>query len=191
MITTEKSRKELTQEQRDNILDTLKDRFEKNMHRHKGLSWDKVRAKLEANSEKLWTLYEMERTGGEPDVIAQDGRDDIYTFFDCTEETPYGRRNVCYDREALDSRKENKPKNSAMDLANEMGIEMLTEEQYRELQKFGEFDTKTSSWLKTPSEVRQLGGALVGDRRYNRVFICHNGAQSYYAARAFRGLLRV
>ena len=161
------------------------------MHRHKVLDWAKVQTKLEANPEKLWSLHEMERTGGEPDVVGQDKKRGEYVFFDCSAETPNGRRSVCYDREGLESRKEHKPENNAIDMAAAMGIELLTEEEYGELQKFGDFDTKTSSWVKTPSDIRKLGGALYGDRRYGRVFVGHNGAQSYYSARAFRGSLRV
>ncbi|MGA7077389.1 MAG: DUF4256 domain-containing protein [Terriglobales bacterium] len=186
-----KNKKELTPEQREQLLRTLKARFEKNMNRHKGLEWAKAQAKLEANAEKLWSLSEMERTGGEPDVVGQDKKTGEYIFYDCAEDSPKGRRSLCYDREALDSRKEHKPKDSAVDMAAAMGIELLTEEQYRELQKLGEFDTKTSSWVKTPSAVRELGGALFCDRRFNTVFVYHNGAESYYAGRAFRGLLRV
>jgi len=181
----------LSQEQRETLLRTLKSRFEKNMNRHKGLEWAKVPAKLEANTGKLWSISEMERTGGEPDVVGQDKKTGEYVFIDCSAESPKGRRSLCYDREALDSRKENKPKNSAIDMAASMGIEILTEEQYRELQKIGEFDTKTSSWIKTPSDIRKLGGALFCDRRYDTVFVYHNGAESYYSARGFRGSLKV
>ena len=184
-------KKELSPKQREELLTALKARFEKNMNRHEGLDWAKVRAKLEANTEKLWSLNEMERTGGEPDVVGHDKKTDEYIVFDCSAETPKGRTSVCYDREGLESRKEHRPKNTAMDMAAAMGIELLTEEQYLELQKFGDFDTKTSSWVKTPSDIRKLGGALYCDRRYGRVFVGHNGAQSYYAARAFRGWLRV
>ena len=173
------------------LLNTLKARFDKNMNRHKGVEWSKVQAKLEGNSEKLWSLNEMEKTGGEPDVVGHDKKTGEYIFYDCSAESPNGRRSVCYDQEALESRKEHKPKNSAVGLATVMGIELLTEEQYRELQKLGEFDTKTSSWVKTPSDIRKLGGALFCDRRYGHVFLSHNGAESYYAARGFRGLLRV
>src|SRR5205085_4633033 len=183
--------KELSPEQREELLRALKARFDKNMHRHKGLAWAKVKAKLEANGEKLWSLNEMERTGGEPDVVACDKKTGEYVFYDCSAESPKGRRSVCYDREALDSRKEHKPEDNASDLAAAMGVELLTEEQYRELQKLGNFDTKTSSWVKTPSDIRKLGGALFCDRRYDTVFVYHNGAESYYAARAFRGSLRV
>jgi hypothetical protein len=186
-----KSKKELSSAQRTELLATLQARFERNMNRHSGLEWAKVQARLEANSEKLWSLNEMERTGGEPDVVAHDKKTGEYIFFDCSAETPKGRVSVCYDREGWLSRKEARPKNTALDMAAEMGIELLTEEQYFELQKLGEFDTKTSSWIKTPAEIRKLGGALYGDRRYGRVFIGHNGAQSYYAARAFRGSLKV
>ena len=182
---------ELSAEQREELLRALKARFEKNMNRHNGLEWAKVQAKLEANTEKLWSLNEMERTGGEPDVVGHDEKTGEYIFWDCSAESPKGRRNVCYDREALEARKEYKPKDNAMDMADAMGIEILTEEQYRELQKLGNFDTKTSSWLKTPFEIRKLGGAIFADRRYNHVFVYHNGAESYYGARAFRGSLRV
>jgi len=188
---TKSNKKELSKEQQGELLKTLKTRFEKNMNRHKGIEWTKVEAKLKANPQKLWSLNEMERTGGEPDVVGHDKKTDEYIFYDCSAESPNGRRSVCYDREALESRKENKPKNSAMDMAADMGIEILTEEQYRELQKLGKFDTKTSSWLKTPYEIRKLGGAIFGDWRYGNVFVYHNGADSYYAARGFRGLLRV
>ena len=185
------SKKELSPGQREELLRTLKARFEKNMNRHKGIEWAKVQAKLEVNAKQLWSLNEMERTGGEPDVVGFDKKTGEYLFYDCSAESPKGRRSVCYDREALEARKEHKPKDSAMDMAAGMGIELLTEEQYRELQKLGDFDTKTSSWVKTPSEIRKLGGALYCDRRYNHVFVYHNGAESYYGARAFRGLLRV
>jgi hypothetical protein len=183
--------KELSPEQRKALLVVLKARFEKNMSRHKGLEWAKVQAKLEANAEKMWSLNEMERTGGEPDVVGHDKRTGGYIFCDCSAESPKGRRSVCYDREALQSRKEHKPENNAIDMAAAMGIELLTEEQYRELQKLGDFDTKTSSWVKTSSDIRKLGGALFCDRRYDTVFLYHNGAESYYAARAFRGSLRI
>jgi hypothetical protein len=183
--------KKLSSQQREELLTALKARFEKNMNRHKGLEWTKVQAKLEANAEKLWSLNEMERTGGEPDVIGHDKRTGEYIFYDCSAESPKGRRSVCYDQEALESRKEHKPENSAVAMATEMGIELLTEEQYRELQQLGNFDLKTSSWVKTPSNIRVLGGALFCDRRYNQVFLYHNGAESYYGARAFRGSLRV
>ncbi len=185
------SKKDLSPKQREELLRTLKARFEKNMNRHKGLEWAQVQAKLEANAEKLWSLTEMERTGGEPDVVGHDKKTGEYIFYDCSAESPKGRRSFCYDREALESRKEYKPKNNAVDMATAMGAELLTEEQYRELQKLGEFDTKTSSWVKTPSDVRKLGGALFCDRRFDTVFVYHNGAESYYAARAFRGSLRV
>lgn len=184
-------RKELSSEQSVELLRVLQKRFEKNMHRHEGLEWAKVQAKLEANPEKLWSLNEMEATGGEPDVVGYDKETDEYIFCDCSAESPKGRRSLCYDREALESRKEHKPENSAMDMAAAMGIELLTVDQYRELQTLGNFDTKTSSWLKTPADIRKLGGALFGDRRYNTVFVYHNGASSYYAARGFRGCLRV
>src|SRR5947199_3255731 len=181
----------LSPEQREELLRVLKARFEKNRNRHKGIEWATIQAKLEVNIEKLWSLNEMERTGGEPDVVAHDKKSGEYIFYDCSAESPEGRRSVCYDREALESRKENKPKDNALDMAAAMGIELLTEEQYRELQKLGEFDTKTSSWVKTPSVIRKLGGALFCDRRYDNVFVYHNGAESYYAARGFRGWLRV
>src|SRR5438874_3080015 len=184
-------KKELSPKQREELLNTLKAHFEKNMNRHKGLDWAKVQAKLEAHTEKLWSLNEMERTGGEPDVVGFDKKTGAYIFYDCSAESPKGRRSFCYDGEALESRKEHKPKNSAMDMASAMGIELLTEEQYRELQQLGDFDTKTSSWVQTPSDIRKLGGALFCDRRYDTVFLYHNGAESYYAARAFRGSLRV
>lgn len=177
--------------EREELLRALKARFEKNMNRHQGLDWAKVRAKLEANVEKLKTLGEMERTGGEPDVVGHDKKTGEYIFCDCSAESPKGRRSLCYDREGLKARKEFKPKDSAIDMAAAMGVELLTEEQYRELQKLGNFDTKTSSWLKTPSDIRKLGGALFADRRYGTVFVYHNSAPSYYAARAFRGSLRV
>jgi hypothetical protein len=185
------NKNELSPGQRKELLGALKARFEKNMNRHNRLEWAKVQAKLEANAEKLWSLQEMERTGGEPDVVDHDKKTGEYIFYDCSAESPKGRRSVCYDREALQSRKENKPEDNAMDMAAAMGIEFLTEEQYRELQKLGNFDTKTSSWVKTPSNIRKLGGALFCDRRYDTVFVYHNGAESYYAARGFRGSLRV
>ena len=185
------NKKKLSAEQREELLSTLKARFEKNMNRHKGVEWPKVEAKLKANPEKLWSLSEMERTGGEPDVVGYDKKTGEFVFYDCSAESPKGRRSVCYDHEALESRKENKPKNSAIGMAADMGIELLTEEQYRELQQLGNFDLKTSSWVKTPSNIRELGGGLFCDRRYNQVFLYHNGADSYYAARAFRGSLRV
>jgi hypothetical protein len=185
------NKKDLSSEERKELLGALKARFEKNMNRHKGLEWAKVQAKLEANAEKLWSLSEMERTGGEPDVVGHDKKTGEYIFYDCSAESPKGRRSVCYDREALESRKEHKPDDNIVDMAAAMGIELLTEEQYRELQKLGNFDTKTSSWVKTPSDIRKLGGALFCDRRYDTVFVYHNGAESYYAARAFRGSLRV
>jgi hypothetical protein len=183
--------KGLPPEQRKDLLTLLKTRFEKNMSRHKDLDWATIQAKLEANAEKLWSTYEMERTGGEPDVIGHDQNMGEYIFCDCSAESPNGRRSVCYDREGLDSRKEFKPENNAVDMAASMGIELLTEEEYRNLQKHGKFDSKTSSWLKTPPAIRKLGGAIFADFRYGHVFVYHNGAQSYYAARAFRGLLRV
>jgi len=185
------SKKTLSPEQRKELLRALKVRFDKNMDRHKGLEWAKVQAKLEANIEKLWSLNEMERTGGEPDVVGHDKKTDEYVFYDCSAESPNGRRSVCYDREALESRKEHRPKNNVIDMAAAMGIEILTEEQYRELQQHGEFDLKTSSWVQTPPDIRILGGALFCDRRYDTVFVYHNGAESYYAARGFRGSLRV
>ena len=185
------NKKGLSPEQRKELLAALKVRFEKNMNRHRGLAWAQIQGKLEANAEKLWSLHEMERTGGEPDVVGHDEKSGEYVFCDCAAESPKGRRSLCYDREALESRKEHKPKDSAMNMAAAMGIELLTQEQYRELQKHGDFDTKTSSWVKTPSDIRNLGGALFCDRRYDTVFVYHNGAESYYAARAFRGSLRV
>jgi hypothetical protein len=191
MKNTKSSKKKLSPEQRVEILKALKTRFEKNKSRHKGLEWPKVQAKLEANPEKLWSLNEMEGTGGEPDVVGHDKKTGEYVFYDCAAESPKGRRSVCYDREALEARKEHKPKDSAIDMAAAMGVELLTEEQYRELQKLGDFDTKTSSWVKTPSDIRELGGAVFCDRRYAHVFVYHNGAESYYAARGFRGTLRV
>src|SRR5258706_9670906 len=184
-------KKELSPKHREELLNTLKARFEKNMNRHKGLEWARVQTKLGADTEKLWSLDEMERTGGEPDVVGFDKKTGEYIFYDCSAESPKGRRSLCYDGEALESRKEHKPKNNAIDMASAMGIELLTEEQYRELQKLGHFDTKTSSWVKTPSEIRKLGGAIFADYRYGSVFVYHNGAESYYAARAFRGSLRV
>jgi len=185
------NKKKLSPEQREELLRILKARFEKNMNRHKGLEWVKVQAKLEDMPDKLWSLNEMERTDGEPDVVGHDKKKGEYIFYDCSAESPKGRRSVCYDHEALESRKELKPENSAVDMAAAMGIELLSEEQYRELQKLGKFDTKTSSWVKTPSDIRKLGGALFADFRYGNVFVYHNGAQSYYGARAFRGSLRV
>lgn len=183
--------KDLKAKQREELLSALKARFEKNMHRHQGLEWAKVQSKLEASPEKLWPLHEMERTGGEPDVVDHDKKTGEYIFYDCSAESPNGRRSLCYDGEALEARKENKPKDSAMNMAAAMSIEILSEEQYRELQKLGSFDTKTSSWVQTPSDIRKLGGALFCDRRYDTVFVYHNGAESYYAARGFRGALRV
>ena len=185
------STKSINVKQREELLKILKARFEKNMNRHKGLEWAKIQPKLEANSEKLWSLNEMERTGGEPDVVGYDNKTGELIFYDCSAESPKGRRSVCYDREGQESRKEHKPKDNAIDMAAAMGIELLTEAQYRELQQLGNFDTKTSSWVKTPSNIRKLGGALFCDRRYDYVFVYHNGAQSYYAARGFRGSLRV
>lgn len=183
--------KDLNVKQREELLSALQARFEKNMNRHKGIDWAKVQTNLEAHPEKLWSLNEMERTGGEPDVVGYDKKTGEYIFYDCSAESPSGRRSVCYDREALESRKEHKPKDSAIGMAAAMGIELLTEEQYRELQKLGNFDLKTSSWVKTPDNIRKLGGALFCDRRYDTVFVYHNGAESYYAARGFRGALRV
>src|SRR6266853_4806664 len=188
------NKKDLSPKQREELLTVLKARFEKNMNRHKGLEWAKVQSRIcgmEASVEKLWSLNEMERTGGEPDVVGHDKKTGEYIFYDCSAESPQGRRSVCYDREALDSRKEHKPKSSALEMAAAMGIELLTEEQYRELQKLGDFDSKTSSWVKTPSAIRKLSGALFCDRRYDTVFVYHNGAESYYAARAFRGSLKI
>jgi hypothetical protein len=184
-------KKKLSPEQRKELLKTLKDRFEENMSRHPGITWASVQTKQETNTDALWTLSEMERTGGEPDVVGYDKKSGMFIFYDCSEESPKERRSLCYDREALDSRKEHKPKNSVMDMAAAIGIELLSEEQYRNLQKLGEFDTKTSSWVRTPDEIRELGGALFCDRRYETVFVYHNGAESYYAARGFRGLRRV
>lgn len=186
-----KTKKELSPQQREELLETLRTRFEKNPRRHGGVEWARVKTRLEADPEKLWSLGEMEKTGGEPDVVAQDKKTGECLFFDCSPESPKGRTSVCYDREALESRKEFKPKNSAMDLAAAMGIELLSEEQYRQLQELGDFDTKSSSWLKAPVEMRKLGGALFGDRRFGRVFVYHNGAQSYYSGRGFRGWLKV
>jgi len=191
MNNIQNNKRELSPGQREELLRTLKARFEKNMNRHEGLEWAKVQAKLEARADELWSLNEMERTGGEPDVVGYDKKTGDYMFYDCSAESPKGRRSVCYDREALESRKQYKPENSAMDMAAAMGIELLTEEQYRALQKLENFDTKTSSWVKTPADIRKLGGALFCDRRYDHVFVYHNGAESYYAARGFRGLLRV
>jgi hypothetical protein len=191
MNSIKSDKKESSPKQREELLKTLKARFEKNLNRHKGLAWAKVQARLEASAEKLWSLHEMEQTGGEPDVVGQDKKTGEYIFFDCSAESPKGRTSFCYDREALDSRKEHKPKNSVMDMAAAMGVEILTEEQYRELQKLGEFDTKSSSWVKTPADIRKLGGALFCDRRYGHVFVFHNDAESYYSGRGFRGSLRV
>jgi Protein of unknown function (DUF4256) len=186
-----KNKKELPPKQREELLNTLKARFEKNTNRHNGIEWAKVQIKLQANTEKLWSLNEMETTGGEPDVVGHDKKTGEYIFYDCSAESPKGRRSICYDHEALEARKENKPENSAVEMAADMGIELLTEEQYRELQKMGNFDMKTSSWVKTPAAIRKLGGAIFCDRRYNTVFVYHNGAESYYAARGFRGSLRI
>ena len=185
------NKKELSSEQSQQLLAALKARFQKNMNRHKGLEWAQVQAKLEASAEKLWSLNEMERTGGEPDIVGHENKTEEYIFYDCSAESPKGRRNLCYDREALLARKENRPKGNAIEMAAAMGVELLTEQQYRELQKIGTFDEKTSSWVKTPSEIRQLGGALFCDRRFNTVFVYHNGAESYYAARGFRSSRRV
>ena len=190
-MTKKMTQKELSAVQLDELLTALKARFEKNMNRHKGLEWAKVQARLEAHAEKLWSLNEMERTGGEPDVVGYDKKTGEYVFNDCSSESPEGRRSICYDREAWESRKANRPADTAIDMATAMGIELLTEEQYQELQKLGKFDTKTSSWLTTPPEIRKLGGAIFADRRYNHVFVYHNGADSYYGGRAFRGSLRV
>jgi len=184
-------KKNLSSSQQSELLKTLKTRFEKNMNRHKSIEWNKVETKLQANPEKLWSLNEMERTGGEPDVVDYDKKKDEYIFYDCAAESPKERRSLCYDREALNSRKEHKPKDSAIDMAAAMSIELLTEAQYRELQQLGSFDLKTSSWIKTPGNIRKLGGAIFCDRRYDTVFVYHNGAESYYAARGFRGSLRV
>jgi hypothetical protein len=191
MKSIKRNKKELSPKQCEELLRTLKDRFEKNMNRHRVLEWPKVQAKLEADAEKLWSLKEMERTGGEPDVVGLDQKTGEYVFYDCSAESPEGRTSLCYDREGLESRKEHKPENTAIDLAAAMGIELLTEEEYQALQKLGNFDTKTSSWIKTPADIRKLGGALYCDRRYGRVFVGHNGAQSYYGGRGFRGSLRV
>jgi hypothetical protein len=185
------SKKELSPKQAEELFNTLKTRFEKNKNRHKGIEWAKVQTRLEKSNQKLWSLNEMERTGGEPDVVSLDKKTGEYIFYDCSAESPNGRRSLCYDREALESRKEHKPKDSAVNMATAMGIELLTEEQYRELQKLGNFDLKTSSWVKTPAEIRKLGGAIFCDRRYDTVFVYHNGAESYYAARGFRGVLKV
>jgi hypothetical protein len=185
------NKRKLSSEQGKELLKTLKARFEKNRVRHKDIEWDKIQAKLGTNTEKLWSLNEMEKTGGEPDVVGYDKRTGEYIFYDCSAESPKGRRSLCYDHEALESRKEHKPENNAIDMAASIGIELLTEEQYRELQKLGIFDTKSSSWVKTPSDIRKLGGAVFCDRRYNTVFLYHNGAESYYAARGFRGSLKV
>lgn len=191
MAKVKSNKKELSASQREELLKTLKARFEKNMGRHKGIEWAKVQAKLEANPERLWSLNEMETTGGEPDVVDHDKKTGEYIFYDCSAESPSGRRSVCYDEEALESRKEHKPADNALNMAAHMGIEILSEEEYRELQKLGKFDLKTSSWVKTPDDIRKLGGALFCDRRYNTVFLYHNGAESYYAARGFRAALRV
>ena len=191
MSKASKSKNKLSSQQQAELFEVLKLRFEKNMNRHKAIEWDNVQRKLEIATEKLWTLYEMERTGGEPDVVGYDKNTNEYIFYDCSAESPKGRRSICYDREALESRKEHKPANSAVGMAEEIGIDILTEDQYRALQKLGVFDTKTSSWVKTPADIRKLGGAIFCDRRYDTVFLYHNGAESYYAARGFRGLLKV
>ena len=191
MNNTVNRKKELSPEQREKLLSTMKARFENNMNHHEGLDWAEIQSKLEANPEKLWSLNEMEKTGGEPDVVGYDKTTGEYIFYDCSVESPKGRRSLCYDREALESRKKHKPENNAMDIAADIGIEILTEEQYRTLQKLGNFDTKTSSWLRTPADIRELGGAIFADFRYGHVFVYHNGAESYYAARGFRGSLRV
>jgi hypothetical protein len=185
------NKKELSPEQQEELIRLLKARFEQNMNRHKGIEWAKAEAKLQVNTEKLWSLNEMERTGGEPDVVGHDIKTGTFVFYDCSPESPKGRRSLCYDREGLESRKENKPDNNVVDMAADMGIELLTEEEYRDLQKLGNFDLKTSSWVKTPAEIRTLGGALFCDRRYDHVFVYHNGAESYYGARGFRGSLTV
>ena len=191
MDNSKSKKRELSLKQREDLLRVLKARFEKHLQRHKGIEWEKVHVKLESHPEKLWSLQEMERSGGEPDIVGQDKKTGEYIFYDCAPESPKGRRSICYDGEALESRKENKLADSALGMAAEMGIEILSEEQYRELQKLGEFDTKTSSWIRTPAEIRKLSGALFCDRRYDTVFVYHNGAESYYAARAFRGSLRI
>ncbi len=191
MKNTKTNKKELSAKEKEELLKILQTRFENNMNRHKGIDWEKILSRLESNREKIWSLNEMEITGGEPDVVGFDKKSGEYIFYDCSAESPKDRRSFCYDRAALDSRKENKPKNSAMEMATAMGIEILSEEQYRELQKLGKFDLKTSSWILTPNDIRKLGGALFCDRRYETVFVYHNGAESYYAARAFRGCLRV
>jgi len=191
MSNVKTKKQKLSKEQTKELLSALKARFEKNMNRHKGMDWTKIQAKLEANSEKLWSLDEMENTGGEPDVVGYDKKTDEYIFYDCSAESPKGRRSICYDHEALEARKEHKPENSAIEMAADMGIDILNEEQYRELQQLGNFDTKTSSWVKTPPAIRKLGGAIFCDRRYDTIFMYHNGADSYYAARGFRGSLKV
>ena len=191
MNSSTRNKKELSPKQREELLGALKVRFVKSLNRHQGIEWAKVQAKLEAHTEKLWSLNEMERTGGEPDVVGHDQKTGEYIFYDCSAESPKGRTSVCYDREGLESRKEHEPENNAMDMAAAMGIDLLTEEQYGELQKLGNFDTKTSSWVKTPADIRKLGGALFCDRRYDTVFVYHNGAESYYAARGFRGWIKV
>ena len=190
-LTIMNKKKTLSTDQEKEIIEKLKQRFEENMDRHKGLEWSDIEPRLKEVPEKLWSLYEMERTGGEPDVVGYDEKEDMYIFFDCSLESPKGRRSLCYDKEALESRKKNKPADSAHNMAEEMGIELLTEKEYRELQELGDFDTKTSSWIKTPDRIRKLGGSLYCDRRYDTVFVYHNGAESYYASRGFRGCLRV
>jgi uncharacterized protein YpuA (DUF1002 family) len=191
MSKTKNNKRELSPKQREELLNTLRTRFEKNIHRHKDIDWNEVESKLKNNADKLWSLNEMERTGGEPDVVGYDNKSGKYIFYDCSAESPSGRRSLCYDAEALASRKENKPKDSAVNLASAMGIDLITEEQYRQLQKLGEHDLKTSSWVKTPENIRKLGGAIFCDRRYDTIFTYHNGAESYYAARGFRGVLKV
>jgi hypothetical protein len=191
MNSINRNKKKLEAKQREQLLSALKARFEKNVNRHKGFDWSSVQARLEASTEKLWSLNEMERTGGEPDVVGQDIETGAYIFFDCSADSPKGRTSLCYDREALDSRKEHKPKSSVVEMAAAMGIELLTEEQYHELQKLGKFDTKSSSWLKAPADIRKLGGAIFGDRRFGRVFVYHNGAEAYYSGRGFRGSVRI
>ena len=191
MKKTSQNKRALSKQEQSDLILTLRARFEKNMNRHKGLEWAKVQARLEGNGAKLWSLSEMESTGGEPDVVGYDKKTGEYIFYDCSAESPKGRRSICYDHEALESRKEHKPGNSAMGMAADMGIDILTEEEYRDLQNLGDFDTKTSSWVKTPADIRRVGGAIFCDRRYNTVFVYHNGAESYYAARGFRGVLRI
>jgi hypothetical protein len=191
MASKKNSKSILSKDEKDRIIEILRDRFKNHMNRHKGIAWDQVQINLESSPEKLWSIHEMERSGGEPDVVGYDKKSGEFIFFDCSDETPKGRRSVCYDREGLDSRKEHKPKDSAIDMANAMGIDLLTEDEYKHLQSLGEFDTKTSSWIQTPPDIRKLGGAIFADCRYGHVFIYHNGAQSYYSVRAFRGSIRV